>query len=408
MTAGLLIPANSEASACATEPGELYLANFWGPGDVGSQFYAAAENAGAATATIRPWPGDCLGRDTQGTYETTDGTAVAPEDYTHTEGLTPRMCDDIHDGFCGPYPTQAQPNIPIADDPNSEAAVESLLFRIAWGEHGLADPPLRTSAPVHVVDNDGLERFSLEPTIDGLTAVAYSRSEAFPSLAIPVFRAGPAAAAASIAYNVTDGTAQRGTDYEVPPSGTITFGAGQRVATLSIQILTDGEIEGPQTFQVALTGPEAVDPKTTMVTIIDIDSDDIPPVTRFHHPRQGWKYRYGDYRIREMHVFFEDRGDPPSGVVAVEMALRKKRLDGSCKWWANSKWNSGSCDTKVWIPMKFDFDLYLKRFTPPLSPSMGTRIKNYTAWCRGIDGAGNVEASFAAGRNWNTFEVRPR
>jgi hypothetical protein len=39
---------------------------------------------------------------------------------------------------------------------------------------------------------------------------------------------------------------------------------------------------------------------------------------------------------------------------------------------------------------------------------VGTRIKDYTAFSRAIDGAGNVEKDFAEKRNANTFEVKRR
>jgi hypothetical protein len=51
-------------------------------------------------------------------------------------------------------------------------------------------------------------------------------------------------------------------------------------------------------------------------------------------------------------------------------------------------------------------DLYLLA-VDPLAPSIGTKIRNYRAWTRGKDGAGNLETTFEAGRNLSTFEVRP-
>jgi hypothetical protein len=39
---------------------------------------------------------------------------------------------------------------------------------------------------------------------------------------------------------------------------------------------------------------------------------------------------------------------------------------------------------------------------------MKTRIKDYTAWSRAIDAAGNVEKDFEPKRNANTFEVKKR
>jgi hypothetical protein len=37
---------------------------------------------------------------------------------------------------------------------------------------------------------------------------------------------------------------------------------------------------------------------------------------------------------------------------------------------------------------------------------VGSKIKDYTAFSRAIDGAGNVEKEFTKKRNANTFEIR--
>jgi hypothetical protein len=410
LAASMLIPVAGEASSiCTSEPGALYLARFDSP--LGAPpYYAAAEDGAKATATIWPLAGGCPEPVVHGRFATEDATATAPSDYQAVSGETGDMC--FNDGTCEGGEPEKRVDLPITNDAGPDAAVESFWFRITSGSNGVADP---FEAPVHIVDNDGLQRFSLEPRIDGTGAVTYSRSEAFASVHIPVFRAGPAGAAASIAYGVTDGTAQRGTDYDVAPTGTLSFGAGQWVSTLDIQILRDGEVEGPQTFQIALTGAEAVDPKTTTVTILDIDSDNIRPETKFHHPKQGWIYRPRDYRIRTMHAFGRDEGG--SDLAQVEMALRKKKTNGSCRWWnpATRRWDPGSCSEEPhWMEMEFITlwtptwpYLYGKAF-PVLTPSVGTTIKFYTAWSRAIDGVGNEERTFTKGRNWNTFEVKRR
>jgi hypothetical protein len=43
-----------------------------------------------------------------------------------------------------------------------------------------------------------------------------------------------------------------------------------------------------------------------------------------------------------------------------------------------------------------------------LAPSVGTRTRNYTAFARAIDGAGNIESLLQPKRNRNTFEVKPK
>jgi hypothetical protein len=42
----------------------------------------------------------------------------------------------------------------------------------------------------------------------------------------------------------------------------------------------------------------------------------------------------------------------------------------------------------------------------PLRPTVGTKIRSYTAFSRARDGAGHVESKLVRGRNMNTFEVK--
>ncbi len=52
-------------------------------------------------------------------------------------------------------------------------------------------------------------------------------------------------------------------------------------------------------------------------------------------------------------------------------------------------------------------DFYFLRLDP-LGATIGTKIKNYSAWTRATDSAQNLETAFARGRNLITFEVRRR
>lgn len=366
--------------------------------------------------------GGCPEPEVYGTFDTQDATATAPSDYQAVAGETGFLCDNSH----GDCPARSSPEkqvvLPITDGTGAEAAVESFWFRITGTTRvdtgqpiGVAEP---SSAPVHVIDDDGADRFSLEPTMAGGVGVAYPRSESFSSLRIPVFRAGPANSPSEIAYEVTPSGTNPATpdlDYQVAASGSIPFAAGERIKTLAITIVNDDIVEDPETFEVVLADTQPLDPNRTTVTIVDNDLDTIAPKSWFHHPRHRLKYQYGDYRLREMHVFFRDEGG--SEVVRVQMALRKRLLDGSCRWFVGGSWPRGQCNAKRWMEMKLDFDLYLKRFPNPLTPSVGTNIRNYTAWCKATDGAGNVQTTFLHDRtgtsargdgNWSTFEVKQR
>jgi hypothetical protein len=264
-------------------------------------------------------------------------------------------------------------------------------------------------APVYVLDDDGTTpRASFRPLPDA------SQSESKTLVQIPVFLAGLVSDPVTVSWSVAPGTASAD-DYALPPSTTVTFTASDRMEVVEFTLVDDSVGEGNETLQVNLeAGPDyALDsPSTLTLTIVD-NEESIAPETKFHHPRDGWRYSRGDYRIREMHAFARDR-PVADDVAKVEMALRKKKTDGSCRWWNDQtrRWDPGNCTDKHWVTMSFlgpyspTWPLLYEEDFPRLSPSIGTTVRNYTAWSRATDGAGNVETTFTKGRNFNTFEVR--
>ena len=433
--------------ACAAEPGQAYLDGFVGAtpnnrNQMKSLFYAGAEGQ-EATATIRIYPGDCAstGRRGEADFETQDGSATQPSDYEQRSGTTAQLCADVHQGdpdFCPQILGPAHDvSIPLVSGGVGEPAVEMLTFALTGGRTrvGGSDPWTPTalgapsSAPVYVIDADGSQRFSLEPRPDGLGPVSYSHSEPFNSsnipyarMLIPVFRAGALDAPNSVEYELVgtgDNPATPGpaggptTDVVVPADPQITFdGPNPRVALLAVDIEQDSRDEPDETFEVRLSEPAESGFSATTVTILDNDEpggggddDLIAPTTRFHHPKHRLHYSRGDYRIREMHAFFKDNLGG-SGVVRVQMALRRKMEGGSCAWWMGGQFQGGPCSGKKWFAMRYDgFDLYIKQF-PALRPTQGTPVLHYTAWSRGFDEAGNVETSFTQGRNANWFWIK--
>jgi hypothetical protein len=176
------------------------------------------------------------------------------------------------------------------------------------------------------------------------------------------------------------------------------------VGHINIGIVNDKIGEGPENVVVTLNG--TVDgPASTTVTILD-NEESVKPTSRFHHPRHKWRYKKSDYRIREFHVFTQDNAGG-AGVVAAEIALRRNLKNGKCAWRTKSGWKTQDCQNREWLPTKYDdvgelFYLRVKQ----LKSSVGTKIKNYTAFSRAIDGAENVENDFVKKRNDNTFEIK--
>ena len=416
-------------STCAGSGGNLlghsrpYLTGFTGV-TPGSQFYAAPEAIGNATPRITVTSADLCSPPLlagQADYLTQNGSATTQnEDYTATSGTSNPLCVNNHPEYvtCEPSTAQTQQaiSVPINDDGTAESAVESFLFRLQNGDPFPLSTIHPTEAPIHVIDNDGANRVSLEPTLNGTDTVAYQGRE--PSFVdVPVFWAGPGTPQ-DVHYTIGSApgspTPTPGVDYTVPTANPIPAGGfgADRTAFIRFEIRNDKDIEPDEVLTITLepdpgTYDVAAGRASTTLTIRDTSSDAIAPVTRFHHPRQGLKYRRADYRIREFHTFYKDEGG--SGMAKAHMALRRKLENGTCAWWRGGKFRRGPCSKKVWKVMKHDEQnfLFYYRFKP-LRPTVGTNIKHYRAWTRGRDFAGNVEKKFTQGRNQSTFWVRKK
>lgn len=85
----------------------------------------------------------------------------------------------------------------------------------------------------------------------------------------------PAATDITLAYATADGTATAGSDY-VATSGTLTFAAGQTVASVTVNVLGDTAFEAAETFSLVVT-PDILTPGSTDATgVATILNDDIP------------------------------------------------------------------------------------------------------------------------------------
>jgi hypothetical protein len=427
----VLVPVLAQpAVACAGGHGQAFLSGFAGgpaPNDVPTIFYAGSEG-GTATATVRPTlscddatPPE-IGR-VQAHYVTEHPSpATAGEsDYVDTDGTTPVLCDGVHDA--GTTQCESDPDlhaipITLSDDAEpSESAVEWFRFRLtgadavtSGGGNGVGGLGSPSQARVYVVDADGATRPSLEPEAEAAT---HQKGESG-RIRIPVFRAGPIA---DVSFTVTghgSDPATHGQDFTCTPScgaaGTLSSfpEAEGRLGFVQVNIINDTDVDGKESLRVSVAGAAATDDEFTTVTILDNDSDDDPPISRFHHPKDKLKYLRGDIRIREMHTVSHDVDI--AGLDRVQIAVRQRKTSGACRWWNGGQFVAGACGTHRWVDMRFltewdDFrDLYGLRF-PALTPSVDTKIRNYTAWTRGIDTAGNDESLFERGRNYSVFEV---
>lgn len=326
-------------------------------------------------------------------YADAPGSAAEGSDYQLPEGRTPDVCE----AGC-PEGTDATITFPMVNDGDaSEGVAESFTIALSNPVGGTLEQP--STAAFVIVDDDGA---ASRVAFDDLS---YSQSETYDTLAVPVWRAGPAVGSLQLSYTVGPGPGNGAVvneDYTVRSPNPLVFGPNDRVEMITLAVVNDKQSEPEETVQVDLQGGAA--PSTKVVAIRD-NEENVPPTSRLHHPRHRWKYKKSDYRIREVHIFSHDNTGG-AGVVGSQLALRRNMGNGSCAWLTKKGWEKKDCQNREWLPSRYDDVGRLWRVRlKQLKSSVGTKIKNYTVFSRAIDGAGNIEKEFKEKRNANTFDV---
>jgi hypothetical protein len=385
-TALAAVPASA---ACASNHIQIALTSF-APEGATRSVYFVAEDAATTSFTMRAG-GDACDESAKVTYALSGGTAGSG-DYQ----LSPNP--GIANFYLPPHQSDSRNvTVTINNDDSEEAHVESAQIQLSNPQNaGLGAP---ATAPILIIDNEGAPRAGFEGT-------QHTQSESVGSLRIPVFLAGDAAG--SVGFSIApDATAPAapGEDFQGPTNGTLNLSPSDRVGTIDLTITNDTVAEASEGFIVSLSGPIAPGAGQMKVTITD-NEENAPPSSKFHHPRHKWRYKKSDYRIREFHVFAHDNPGG-AGLVGAELALKRTRSNGTCQWLTRSGWQSKDCQNRTWLTMKYDpvGELFLYRMKQ-LKSSVGTKVKNYTAFSRAIDGSGNVESEFKEKRNANTFEIK--
>jgi Calx-beta domain-containing protein len=324
-------------------------------------------------------------------YSTAPAEAEAGTDYGSKSGTLTLEPVDTQQVF-----------VNVMDD-TSEEAPETFRFQLdeARGGTVLRFP---TVATITIVDNDGPGRVSFATD-------TYSSYENRGSFLVTLVRSGAdVSGEATVTVTSASGTAESGADFEEVAQTVVTFAANEFRKTVLVRVLNDTNAEETETFTVSLSSPsgaEVVDPTSATVEILDDDSgtsDSVPPVSRFHLPRDGRTYRAS--LAREIHLF---SSDDASGVAKMWVALKKKMRSGKCAWWTGRRFRRGSCSSKRWIDLgrvpQNDFDIY--RLSRKLKPTTRkTGIAAYRVFGRARDQAGNAERRFDKGRNANTYKIK--
>jgi hypothetical protein len=194
-------------------------------------------------------------------YGTVNGTAIAGSDYTAVAGTL----------TFGPGETLHMIAIPILNDTLHELQ-ESFHVVIANPTGGATIGPSSTGL-VTINDDDPAPTISISNT-----AVVVQESAG--TALVPVTRSGGSAGTVTVDYATGNATAIAGSDYTAV-SGTLTFGPGETVHTISIPILNDNVHEVTESFNVGIanaTGGATITPDASGLVFIN-DDDRVPTIT---------------------------------------------------------------------------------------------------------------------------------
>jgi Leucine-rich repeat (LRR) protein/ribosomal protein L35AE/L33A len=219
--------------------------------------YEVNENGGSVEITVTRINGSdgAISVD----YATSDGTAMAGEDYGASSGTLNWSHGDASDKTF---------TVDILDDTIFEDDDETFNLTLTNATGGATIGEPRT-AVVTIIDND-------EPGTVQFSSATYSVGEGDGAVTITVTRVGGSDGAISVDYATSDGTAMAGEDYGAS-SGTLNWSHGDASdKTFTVDILDDTIFEDDdETFNLTLTnatgGATIGDPSTAVVTIIDDD-----------------------------------------------------------------------------------------------------------------------------------------
>ncbi|MCU1349228.1 MAG: retention module-containing protein, partial [Acidobacteria bacterium] len=191
---------------------------------------------------------------TTASFSTQNGTAVARADFTIATGML----------TFAPGETSKSIPVPILDDNLAEGDEAFSMTLSAAGALITAG-----TATIKIIDDE-------QQSFVGFTPAAVSVQENAGSVTLQVQRTGPAVATATVGYvldNTCCQTAVNGSDFTLIP-GTVSFGPGETLKSITIPIIDDTITENDELFSVSLTSPTnaVLGAATTSVTIVNDDA----------------------------------------------------------------------------------------------------------------------------------------
>ncbi len=223
----------SEFSACFYSGGTFQFSN---PFAGGSPFFFGAENQGIVQVTVTRTGGNVGFVNVN--YQTFDGSAVAPQDYTQTGGILL-----WNDGDSSPKTF----NVQITNDAVPEPQENLNLVLFPPSPPATLGPPNTSNAPLFITDDDTVMSVSVSPSSvleDGAGVLTYTFT-----------RNSTIAGSQTLFFSLT-GTASPATDYTVSNAasfnpatgnGSATFPAGATTTTVVVDPTADTVVEPDET-----------------------------------------------------------------------------------------------------------------------------------------------------------------
>ncbi len=165
-------------------------------------------------------------------YSTTDGSAVAGQDYTATSGTL----------SFAPGETAKQVSVPLIKDPQYTTTARTFTLNLT--------NPLNST----ILSGTGTASITSTAAEPSVTIDDFSRTKSTSGTVLAstvVHLSAPSAVTTTVFYSTSDITAIAGTDY-VQTMGSVTFAPGQTAAIINVPILGSTTPEGTRTFAVNL------------------------------------------------------------------------------------------------------------------------------------------------------------
>ena len=192
-------------------------------------------------------------------YQTLNGTAVAPGDYT-AKALTTLSFSAGQ--------TSKTVSVTVKGDTVPEVP-EGMTLRLS----GAAGAPISDADGVGTITND--DPFPVVPVVSvaDVSKVEGSNSFSVQTVTFTVTLSAPAPGSISIVYQTANGSAVAPEDYTAKAPTKLTFSKGQTSKTVAVTLKPDRLAEGNQMFFLLLTNPVGmtIGDGTAIATIVDDD-----------------------------------------------------------------------------------------------------------------------------------------